>query len=339
MKNFQHKIIVSLFIALLFLTGCDLQPPVEDDIDLAGRTAGSWKNVNSQLRTNNDIPVRIDNDLLFYDEIKPDGATCSDGQILKKTGADNWDCAADTNTTYTASGTLLDETSEVFSINNGTLTDTKYCIYTTGVGIVCNSDGGAGVSTGDSPTWTGEHTFSATTTMATTTMTALTITGTGTSTVITGNVQIDGNLDVTGDVGGTGMVALITTMIAAALVTFASAVVTLTNKRVTMRVTTEASSATPTINTDNSDIHSITALATAITSMTTNLSGTPTNGQKLIIRILDNATGRAITWGASFEDNGVALPNTTTASKLLSIGFIYDTVSSKWGCVASVSET
>lgn len=71
---------------------------------------------------------------------------------------------------------------------------------------------------------------------------------------------------------------------------------TLTNKRVTERVTSEASSATPTINTDNSDAHSITALATAITSMTTNLSGTPTNFQKLIIRIKDNGTARAITW-------------------------------------------
>ena len=78
------------------------------------------------------------------------------------------------------------------------------------------------------------------------------------------------------------------------------------------RVTTEASAAEPTINTDNSDAHSITALAVAITSFTTNLSGTPINFQKLIIRILDNGTGRAIAWGASFEDNGVALPTTSS---------------------------
>ncbi len=113
---------------------------------------------------------------------------------------------------------------------------------------------------------------------------------------------------------------------------------TLTNKRITPRVTTETSSATPTINTDNSDAHSITALATAITSMTTNLSGTPTNFQKLIIRIKDNGTARAITWGASFEAKGVALPTTTVISKVLTVGFIYDTVTSKWGCVASAQE-
>jgi len=113
---------------------------------------------------------------------------------------------------------------------------------------------------------------------------------------------------------------------------------TLTNKRITKRVSTEASSATPTINTDNVDAHSITALATAITSMTTNLSGTPTNFQKLIVRIKDDGTARAIAWGASFEAKGVALPTTTVISKVLTVGFIYDTVTSKWGCVASAQE-
>ncbi len=113
---------------------------------------------------------------------------------------------------------------------------------------------------------------------------------------------------------------------------------TLTNKRITPRVSSEASSATPTINTDNVDAHSITALAVAITSFTTNLSGTPTNFQKLTIRIKDNATARAITWGTSFEAKGAALPTTTVVSKVLTIGFIYDTVTSKWGCVATAQE-
>jgi hypothetical protein len=113
---------------------------------------------------------------------------------------------------------------------------------------------------------------------------------------------------------------------------------TLTNKRITERVTTIVSSATPTINTDDCDAVTITALAADITSMTTNLSGTETNFQKLTFRILDNGTGRAITWGAAFEPRGVALPTTTTASKLLTVGFIYDTVDAIWGCVASVEE-
>lgn len=96
--------------------------------------------------------------------------------------------------------------------------------------------------------------------------------------------------------------------------------------------------ATPTINTDLSKFFDLTALATAITSMTTNLSGTPVNGEELIIRFKDNGTARAITWGASFEAVGVALPTTTVLSKRLTVGFLYDTTTSKWGCVASVQE-
>ena len=113
---------------------------------------------------------------------------------------------------------------------------------------------------------------------------------------------------------------------------------TLTNKRITKRVTTITSHATPTINTDNCDVVTITAQAEAITSMTTNLSGTPTNFQTLVFRILDNGTGRAITWGASFQAMGVALPTTTTSNKVLTVGFIYDSVDGKFGCVASVEE-
>ena len=113
---------------------------------------------------------------------------------------------------------------------------------------------------------------------------------------------------------------------------------TLTNKRITSRVGSVASAAAPTINTDSYDAYSITALAAAITSFTTNLSGTPTNFQKLLIRIKDDGAARAITWGASFEAKGVALPTTTVISKILTVGFIYDTVTSKWGCVASAQE-
>jgi hypothetical protein len=72
--------------------------------------------------------------------------------------------------------------------------------------------------------------------------------------------------------------------------------------------------------------------------MTTNLSGTPTNFDKLLFRIKDDGTARAITWGASFEAVGVALPTTTVISKRLIVGFLYDTVTSKWGCIASAQE-
>ncbi len=75
---------------------------------------------------------------------------------------------------------------------------------------------------------------------------------------------------------------------------------TLTNKRVTRRLVAVTQSATPAINTDNMDIASITWLAQAITSMTSSLTGTPVNGDMMMIQITDNGTARAITWGASF---------------------------------------
>lgn len=111
---------------------------------------------------------------------------------------------------------------------------------------------------------------------------------------------------------------------------------TLTNKRITKRVVTVTQSATPTINTDNTDVAYITGLAQAVTSFTTNLSGTPANGDSLIISITDDGTGRALTFGTSFEASGnVALPTTTVASTRLDIGFLWNTATSKWRCVAS----
>lgn len=117
-----------------------------------------------------------------------------------------------------------------------------------------------------------------------------------------------------------------------------SATNTLTNKRVTARVTTITSSATPTVNTDNCDCVTITALSAAITSMTTNLSGTPVNFDQLEYRIKDDGTARAITWGATFVAGPTALPTTTTISKALHVYFEYDSVQTKWVCMSSGSD-
>lgn len=101
------------------------------------------------------------------------------------------------------------------------------------------------------------------------------------------------------------------------------------------RVTSITSSATPSLNTDTTDQLNITALAVAITSMTSGLSGTPRDGQRVMIRIKDNGTARAITWGTSFVSSGVAtLLATTVISKTHLIGLIYDSAAVKWVCVA-----
>lgn len=98
---------------------------------------------------------------------------------------------------------------------------------------------------------------------------------------------------------------------------------------------TNAPGATPTVDADAYDFRHFTGLNAAITSMTTNLSGTPTEAQKLWLAFTDNGTGRAITWGASFENGPATLPTTTVASTRLDVGFIWNTVTSKWRCVAA----
>lgn len=106
----------------------------------------------------------------------------------------------------------------------------------------------------------------------------------------------------------------------------------------TVRVNGTTDSATPTPNADTTDLYDLTALAQAATFGAP--SGTPINGQKLIIRIKDNGTARALSWNAIYVAGGVALPTTTVLSKILTLGFIYNTANSlnKWMLVASAQE-
>ena len=159
-----------------------------------------------------------------------------------------------------------------------------------------------------------------------------TITIAGATLVTSGNLELGHATDTTISRSAAGVIA-----VEGVVIPSISSTNTLTNKRITDRVWTAASDATPDVNSDDYDAVTITALAAAITDV--NMSGTPTNFQKLIFRIKDNGTARAITWGSDFEDAGVALPTTTVISKLLTVGFIYNSVSGKWGCVASVSQT
>lgn len=114
----------------------------------------------------------------------------------------------------------------------------------------------------------------------------------------------------------------------------ASLTQTFTNKRISRRVVVVTQSATPTINTNNTDIAQITGLAQAITSMTTNLTGAPSAGDYLVIQITDNGTARAITWGASFVSTTVTLPTTTVISTMLRVGFQRNNANTVWDCIA-----
>jgi hypothetical protein len=98
------------------------------------------------------------------------------------------------------------------------------------------------------------------------------------------------------------------------------------------RQTSEASNATPSINSDNVGRHSITALAAAITSLT--VTGTPYDGQLLWISLLDNGTARAIAFGATVENSTVTMPTTTVISTPLDMLFRWNSVTSKWRLIS-----
>jgi hypothetical protein len=104
------------------------------------------------------------------------------------------------------------------------------------------------------------------------------------------------------------------------------------------RVTTITSSSTPTPNGDNTDLFTITALAAAATIAAP--TGTPVNGQKLMMRIKDNGTAQTLAWNSIYVAGGVALPATTVASKILTLGFMYNTDNglNKWCLIASSQE-
>src|SRR3990167_2090999 len=113
-----------------------------------------------------------------------------------------------------------------------------------------------------------------------------------------------------------------------AMVQAAAYVQTYTNKRITKRVQSAASTATVNVDSDSYDMVVLTAQAEALTVGAP--TGTPTQGQTLLYRFTDNATGRAITWNAIFRATDVALPTTTVAGKTLYVGFIYTTTETKF---------
>ena len=109
------------------------------------------------------------------------------------------------------------------------------------------------------------------------------------------------------------------------------------NTRLRKRFVSVASSATPTINTDNGDVFSLTGLSTNITSLTTNLTGNPVHGDLFSLELTDNGVARTLIFGASFSNTGtLSLPTTTVISTLLRCLFEYNSATSKWEIVAVV---
>lgn len=107
------------------------------------------------------------------------------------------------------------------------------------------------------------------------------------------------------------------------------------NSLISQRNTSIASAATITPTVNVTDTYEVTALAVAATIAAP--TGTPQGNQRLMIRIKDNGTARALTWTTSagaYRAIGVTLPITTVASKMLYVGCVYNSQDSYWDVVA-----
>jgi hypothetical protein len=103
---------------------------------------------------------------------------------------------------------------------------------------------------------------------------------------------------------------------------------TLTNKRITPRVTTSTSTVTP--NADTDDQYNATALGSTATIV--NPTGTPTNGQRLTLRLVSASSPTTLTWGSSYVGMGIVLPTSLSVSTY--IGCIYNSTTSLWDVTA-----
>jgi len=95
-----------------------------------------------------------------------------------------------------------------------------------------------------------------------------------------------------------------------------------------------ATSLTPDISLK--DVYAYTALASALTINAP--IGTPLNGNKLLFRLLDNGTSRALTWNATYTVIGVTLPTSTTAGKTTYVGCIYNADNTRWDVIAVTTQ-
>ncbi|MHC9085333.1 hypothetical protein ACYX7E_09875 [Luteimonas sp. RIT-PG2_3] len=96
-------------------------------------------------------------------------------------------------------------------------------------------------------------------------------------------------------------------------------------------VQTVTSSATVTPTFAN-DLVKVTAQAAALTLA--NPTGTAIDSLGMTIRIKDNGTARAISYGTQYRAIGVTLPTTTVVSKTLYLAMIYNSDDTTWDVVA-----
>lgn len=100
-------------------------------------------------------------------------------------------------------------------------------------------------------------------------------------------------------------------------------------------VGTTASSATITPE-STKDMYTVTALATNPTIAAP--SGSPVDGQSLILRIKSSGAERTLTWNAIYRAIGVTLPTSVPSGKTYYVGLKYNTADTKWDALAVARE-
>jgi hypothetical protein len=132
---------------------------------------------------------------------------------------------------------------------------------------------------------------------------------------------------------GTGVItALGNTANASGGILTTNGAATITNKRIDPRVSSSTSTSTLTPDVDSYDQYNLTAQAVTLTVDAP--LGSPTNGNKLLFRILDNGVSRTINWNGTYTAIGITLPTSTTAGKIMYVGCMYNSNNTRWDVVA-----
>ena len=226
-------------------------------------------------------------------------------------------------------GTMAEQNSNNVNITGGSITGVS------GLGTVTSVGGTGtvnGISLSGTVTSTGNLTLGGT------------LTGVSLATQVTGTLPVanggTGATTLTGIVVGSGTSAMTTVTAPSGAVVGTTDTQTLTNKRVNPRaVAAGATSGTLTPNGDTTDVFNAFGLTGAITVATP--SGTPVDGQRLMLRFEDNGTGRGITWtgtSGAYRAVGVTLPTTTVASKVTYVGCVYNSTDVFWDAIAVANQ-
>ena len=110
----------------------------------------------------------------------------------------------------------------------------------------------------------------------------------------------------------------------------------MSSTRINPRTSSTSSTATLTPDISAFDQYNLTAQAAGLTVAAP--TGVPVDGNKLIIRILDNGTPQTITWNATYTVIGPTLPTTTTANKMIYVGCVYNSTNTRWDVIALATQ-